>query len=142
MLFVSTRSYLQKAVQQLTCTTPVTGGKGHITLDRTVHKIPSPNIPMDPGPWGDWNLLIYPEVDTPSFDPEEYYLAWDPKKFAVIVGRWVQDSNGVLHLLDADGALVRNGLRICGTERTTYQFWWDPFPYIDCPVAQFKIIPL
>lgn len=141
MLFVSTRSYPQNAGQQLTCTTPVTGGKGYITLDRTVHKIPNSNIPMNPGPSGDWNLIIFPEVNTLDFTPEEYYLAWKPT-FVITLGRWVQDSDGLLHLLDADGALVRNGLRLCGTERQTYQFWWDPFPYIDCPVTQFKIIPL
>lgn len=58
------------------------------------------------------------------------------------VGKWVQDSKGVLRIIGDDGVLQANGLRLCGAGQSAYIFWWDNAPYLNCPVAEFKIVPL
>lgn len=62
--------------------------------------------------------------------------------FHPTVGKWVQDSKGVLRIIDDDGVLQANGLRLCGLDKSAYSFWWDDIPYLNCAVAEFKIVPL
>lgn len=143
---MSTRPCLQKDVQKLTYITPVLGGRGRIALDLTVHVHPDGGLSPGLDQRGDWNVVLMPgvsEIEVMSETLQEL----NSKRAArdhVTVGKWVQDSNGMLRLLDAKGALVNNGLRICSvfTDGGLFQFWWDPIPYLDCAVAEFKIVPL
>lgn len=62
-------------------------------------------------------------------------------QFNATVGEWVQDAQGVLRIVGEAGVLP-NGLRLCGVERSVYSFWWDSFPYLNCPVAEFRVVAL
>lgn len=67
--------------------------------------------------------------------------SWGPG-YHPTVGTWVVDANGVLRLLDANGALKPNGVRLCGVGTSAYILWWDDVPYLNCPVVEFKVVPL
>lgn len=87
-------------------------------------------------------MLFYPEGTVISFESEaiqEYLSTWPPL-YHPIVGTWVQDSNHVLRLIDDEGVLEPNSIRLCN--RGSYEFWWSNSTRLDCPVAEFKIVPL
>ncbi|KAL0630729.1 hypothetical protein Q9L58_010421 [Maublancomyces gigas] len=120
------------------------GGRGRIALDRTVHKRPNSNSPTNPEPWGDWNVMFFSGVSQVVVNPEEtqaLFESWGPG-YHPTVGKWVQDSKNVLRLINDDGVLQPNGLRLCGVGASGYSFWWDDVPYLNCPVAEFRIVPL
>lgn len=124
----------------------VLGGRGRIALDRTVHKVPNSNSPTNPEPWGDWNVMFFggagvTQISVNSEESQALFQSWGPGYYPT-VGKWVQDSKGVLRLIGADGTLQANGLRLCGQGKGAYAFWWDDVPYMNCPVAEFKVVPL
>lgn len=89
-------------------------------------------------------MVIFPGVDTVVFNSEErqaQLTSWGPDYFPT-VDKWVQNSNGLLRLVGGDGAVRPNGLRLCGLGQSAYIFWWDNVPYLNCPVAEFRIVPL
>lgn len=138
---MSILTVLPRLVQPLTHMTPVLGGRGRIALDRTVHKDPGGPRPIQSG---DWNVMFLPAVSQVVVNSEEWQAtleSWGPS-FHPTVGKFVQDSNQILRLIGDDGQLQPNGLRICGGGETFYDFWWDDVPYLPCPVAEFKIVPL
>lgn len=121
----------------------VLGGRGRIALDRTVHTQPNSNIPAD-AVEGDWNVMFLPGVSSVVVNSEAWQAtleSWGPA-YHPTVGKFVQDSKGILRLINDSGVLQPNGLRICGVGASTYQFWWDDVPYLPCPVAEFRIVPL
>lgn len=58
------------------------------------------------------------------------------------VRKWVQDCKNDLRLINDDRVLQPNRLRLCGVGASVYHFWWDDVPYLNCPVAEFCIVPL
>lgn len=58
------------------------------------------------------------------------------------VATWVQDGRGVLRLLDAEGRVKPNGVRLCGVGTSAYVLWWDEVPYLNCAVVEFKVVLL
>lgn len=54
----------------------------------------------------------------------------------------MQDGSGLLRHLGEDGVVEPNGLRLCGVSTSVYAFWWDDVPYLNCAVAEFKVVPL
>lgn len=76
-----------------------------------------------------------------SEETQALFDTWGPAYHST-VGKWVQDSNGLLRIIGDDGVLQANGLRLCGVGQSVYSFWWDDVPYLNCPVAEFKIVAL
>lgn len=88
--------------------------------------------------------MFFSGVSQLVFNPEEtqaLFETWGPG-YHPVVGKWVQDSKGVLRLIGDNGVLQANGLRICGVGASAYSFWWDDVPYLNCPVAEFKVVPI
>lgn len=85
--------------------------------------------------------MFLPGVSGLVVNSEEWQATletWGPS-YHPVVGKFVQDSNQILRLIgDDDGQLKPNGLRICNGG----VFWWDDVPYLPCPVAEFRIVPL
>lgn len=96
---------------------------------------------------GAYHVLIYPFV-APVRVRLEAQQAWaelDSVEYLylkALPGKWVQDSNGLLRHLGEDGVVEPNGLRLCGVSTSVYAFWWDDVPYLNCAVAEFKVVPL
>lgn len=117
----------------------VLNNKGRIALDPIVHNLDTTG--------GAYHVLIYPFVAALVVRSEAQQTAIELGSakdwyLRAIPGKWVQDSNGLLRHLDEDGVIQPNGLRLCGVESSVYGFWWDDVPYMNCPVAEFKIVPL
>lgn len=107
-----------------------------------MHKNPT-SSPSVPEQWGDWNVMFLPGASQVSVNSEQsqaLFESWGPG-FHPTVDKWVQDSNGVLRLI-TDDVLQANGLRLCGIDTSVYTFLWDDVPYVNCPVAEFKVVPL
>lgn len=88
--------------------------------------------------------MFFPGVSQISVNSEEsqaLFESWGPT-YHPTVGKWVQDSKGVLRIIGDDGVLQANGLRLCGVGASAYMFWWDDVPYMNCPVAEFKVVAL
>lgn len=86
--------------------------------------------------------MFLPGVSQLVVNSEEFQAtltSWGPA-YLPTVDKFVQDSNNILRLVK-NGVVQPNGLRICGTGGG-YAFWWDDVPYMPCPVAQFRIVPL
>lgn len=87
--------------------------------------------------------MFLPGVSTMSFAAEEWQATLTSWGWGYIptVDKFVQDSNGMLRLV-TDGVLQPNGVRICPSGGAGYVFWWDDAPYLPCPVAEFRVVPL
>lgn len=88
--------------------------------------------------------MFFSGVSQVVVNPEEtqaLFESWGPG-YHPTVGKWVQDSKNILRLINDDGVLQPNGLRLCGVGASGYSFWWDDVPYLNCPVAEFRIVPL
>lgn len=88
--------------------------------------------------------MIRPGVSQVSVNPEETqatFESWGPA-YHPTVSTWVQDSNNILRLIDDNGQLRTNGLRLCSVATNIFVFWWDDIPYLPCPVADFRIVAL
>lgn len=57
------------------------------------------------------------------------------------IGKFVQNSDHMLRLIN-DGGYLPSGLKLCGAPPSVIEFWWDNFPYLNCPDVQFRIVPL
>lgn len=114
---------------------PVLGGRGRIALDRTVHIRPDINAPEK---LGDWNVVVFSDVQQVAVKSEEVLAGLG--QWHAVVGEFVQNSESMLRLVGADGG-VKNGLKICG-DTLGYTFWWDDVPYLECPVAELRVVPL
>lgn len=80
-------------------------------------------------------------VSQVSVIPEESQAIYDREGTNFHVAKFVQNSNNMLRFVGPKGEL-QNGLRLCGMGQGAYMFWWDDVPYMNCPVAEFRIVPL
>lgn len=83
--------------------------------------------------------MFFSGVSQVSFNSEEtqaLFESWGPG-YHPVVSKFVQNSEKLLRLIDSNGE-VQNGLRICSGGA----FWWDDVPYMPCPIAHFRIVPL
>lgn len=99
-----------------------------------------PGNPEKPEASGDWNVAFFPGVSQLFVYPEDFQASLVSQGTPATVAKFVQDSQNTLRLVSADGVLQPNGLRVCGQASNDYVFHWDDVPYIDCPVAQFRIV--
>lgn len=121
----------------------VRGGRGRIALDLSVHTNPLGTTPPSPSPpkLGDWNLGFLPGLSTIQIMNEEHqaWLESNGPQWHPTVDKWVQDASGTLRLVDAQGVLLPNGWRLCGTGG--YFSRWD-LSVKNCPEVQWKVVPV
>lgn len=116
-----------------------------MALDLSVHTNPLGTTPPSSSPpsLGDWNLGFLPGMATLQIMNEEHQVwleslgsQWHPT-----VEKWVQDASGTLRLVDAQGVLLPNGFRLCGSVLGAYVARWDVVVK-NCPEVQLKVVPL
>lgn len=70
--------------------------------------------------------------------------SWDGAAYEFVTGKFVQTSSGMLRLMRAGGVLqtavkMCGGLNEQGVSLGAVNFWWDNFPYMNCPDVQFRV---
>lgn len=99
---------------------------------------------------GAWNLMIYDGLNSLQIASEKWQAvikSWDGDNYNFVTGKFVQTSDGMLRLV-REGGVLQTALKMCGgqdedgTSLGAVNFWWDNFPYMNCPDVQFRVVAL
>lgn len=64
--------------------------------------------------------------------------------YEFVTGKFVQTSSGMLRLV-RPGGVLQTAVKMCGGQSKegvglgAIIFWWDNFPYMNCPDVQFRV---